>query len=528
MKNQRLHKVFQGAMILSLSSLIAKILGAVYRVPFQNLVGDEGFYVYQQVYPIYGIGMTIALTGLPVFISKLIAEQTDDVNRRRVAQQILVLITPVSWLVMIALWVFSTPIASMMGDQSLAPIIQSVSIMFLFIPITAVSRGYQQGRYIMTTTSISQLVEQIVRVVVVIMVAIVAAKLSWNAYKMGTWAMSAAAIAGLSASLVLWPTFKAILADHVTGIKWHELKIIGRRLFFEGGLICLFASLIVLLQLVDSFTVKQALVSFGETPQTAKALKGVFDRGQPLIQLGMVVATSVSATLLPSLTTSYLEKREVEFRRIYRSLMHLCTTLACLATTGLMVLMPQIDTLLFQNSRGSVALAINMLSIILISLITTYSSVLQSINQFRSTVMALLAGILVKVLVNFYLVANLGIMGASLGTVISLSVTLIIIWLKMPEELHLVTNGKSFGIKLLLIVILMAGIVELAVAGSEMMFGTSRGAMILNVFFPVLIGVVTSMVSIVKLKLFTVKEILVFPGGRKILNLLTRSQNMED
>ena len=58
-----------GAGGLAVSGLIDKVLSAVYRVPFQNLVGNTGFYVYQQVYPIYGIGMVLALSGWPLFIS---------------------------------------------------------------------------------------------------------------------------------------------------------------------------------------------------------------------------------------------------------------------------------------------------------------------------------------------------------------------------------------------------------------------------------------------------------------------------
>ena len=66
--------MMQGAIALSIAAFIAKILSAVYRVPFQNMVGNTGFYVYQQVYPIYGIGMTFALTGFPVFVSNVVAE----------------------------------------------------------------------------------------------------------------------------------------------------------------------------------------------------------------------------------------------------------------------------------------------------------------------------------------------------------------------------------------------------------------------------------------------------------------------
>ena len=65
----------KGAMILTLAALVTKILSAVYRVPFQNIVGDIGFYIYQQVYPFYGIVMVLSTYGFPVVISKLYTEQ---------------------------------------------------------------------------------------------------------------------------------------------------------------------------------------------------------------------------------------------------------------------------------------------------------------------------------------------------------------------------------------------------------------------------------------------------------------------
>lgn len=79
--------MMEGALILTIASFIAKVLSAIYRIPFQNIVGDEGFYVYQQVYPIYGIAMTFALTGFPQFLSKLVAEQTGPQEKRRILDE---------------------------------------------------------------------------------------------------------------------------------------------------------------------------------------------------------------------------------------------------------------------------------------------------------------------------------------------------------------------------------------------------------------------------------------------------------
>lgn len=93
MKNEQVKKTMNGALILTISALIAKFLSAVYRIPFQNIVGNTGFYVYQQIYPLYGIGMTFALNGFPVFISKLVAQESDESKRMRLLSVIFVILS---------------------------------------------------------------------------------------------------------------------------------------------------------------------------------------------------------------------------------------------------------------------------------------------------------------------------------------------------------------------------------------------------------------------------------------------------
>lgn len=88
-KVSQMQKMMQGAFVLTAASFIAKVLSAIYRVPLQNLVGDKGFYVYQQVYPIYGLAMTLALSGLPQFISKYIAEINGVKEQKNAIQKLI-------------------------------------------------------------------------------------------------------------------------------------------------------------------------------------------------------------------------------------------------------------------------------------------------------------------------------------------------------------------------------------------------------------------------------------------------------
>ena len=66
----QLKKMMSGAAILSAGALGVKMLNAIYRIVFQNFTGNEGFYVFQQVYPFYGLAVTLSLNGLPVFYQK--------------------------------------------------------------------------------------------------------------------------------------------------------------------------------------------------------------------------------------------------------------------------------------------------------------------------------------------------------------------------------------------------------------------------------------------------------------------------
>ena len=353
MQNNKMKNAMQGAFILTLASLVAKVLSALYRIPLQNLVGNTGFYVYQQIYPIYGIGITFALSGFPVFVSKLVAEQETESQKIKVAQKAFVILSVISLVIVVSLLSFAPEIAHGMGDVGLTPLIRCVSLMFIFMPFLAVGRGYYQGIFQMIPTARSQVMEQVVRVVIIIGVAYTAVNQDWNVYRMGTWAMSGAVVAAIVSTLYFLRLFKKKIFRPLptqTG-PIASYKKLSKRFLIEGGTICLFAAIIILLQLIDSFTVKNGLVASGVSNKAAKSLKGIYDRAQPLVQLGLVVATSFSTTLLPSLTKAVQKHNRYEFKRTVQSMLHISLAISVAATVGMMTLMPQINRLLFGNTE---------------------------------------------------------------------------------------------------------------------------------------------------------------------------------
>ncbi|WP_054645540.1 oligosaccharide flippase family protein [Secundilactobacillus oryzae] len=187
MKSKTTSTILKGAVILSVTSLLVKILSAFYRIPFQNMVGNEGFYVYQQVYPIYGIAMTLALSGVPVFISRVIAEYDEPAERIMVARRLFSILLVVAWGLFAGLQLFAPQLASVMGDGGLTAEIRAATWLFVLVPFLAVSRGYFQGQLDMVPTSQSQLAEQVVRVGVILFAAYYGMQKAGPFIRLGRW-----------------------------------------------------------------------------------------------------------------------------------------------------------------------------------------------------------------------------------------------------------------------------------------------------------------------------------------------------
>jgi PST family polysaccharide transporter len=157
MSDKSLEKnMLQGTVILTLTSFVVKLLSAVYRVPYQNLVGDEGFYVYQQIYPIYGIGMTLALTGLPIYLSKILAASNTEDEQEKRLNFFFIVVSSLSLLMFLFLYFLAYQIAKVMGDVNLEPLIRIVAFIFLLVPFLSTYRGFFQGKLEMKPTAISQ------------------------------------------------------------------------------------------------------------------------------------------------------------------------------------------------------------------------------------------------------------------------------------------------------------------------------------------------------------------------------------
>ena len=517
-------QMMQGALVLSLAAFIAKILSAVYRVPFQNMVGNTGFYVYQQVYPIYGIGMTFALSGFPVFVSALIAQYRSDYELTPLLKRLFWILSGLGIGVYLVLYTQSELIASWMGDTLLYPVIQSVSWMFLMMPFLVIARGYFQGTNRMVPTAVSQVMEQVVRVSVILLAASFYGGLTNDLYVVGTWAMSSAVVAAVMATFVLLYYKKSDSFENWNGsrvIESHKIQwgVLLKRLVIEGGTLCLLSSILVLFQLIDSFTLFKGLVEQGMSQEVAKDLKGIFDRGQPLVQLGMVVGVGFSSSYLPLLSRSYTKQHVEEFEQLKQSLLKMTIIFSVVATVGLLVILPRVNHMLFGDIQGNDVLSVYSISIVLASMMMAYHGILQSTGKYTITLMALLVGLLAKGIGNLWFIPQFQTLGASIATILGLFVMLGMIWMLSGESKSSSNHQKSMMIKLGIVTIGM----EIVVGGLNIFFeryfpaGDSRTKDTLIALLLVSIGIIVFIIGAIRIKLFTLREWVMIPKGKSLL-----------
>ncbi|WP_042147492.1 polysaccharide biosynthesis protein [Paucisalibacillus sp. EB02] len=505
------NKFVKGALILTLAGLISKVLSAGYRIPLQNLTGDLGFYIYQQVYPILGIALVLALYGFPTAISKLAAERK-DISVKYFMVPILTILFGICGTLALFLFVNADSIAVFVGDKRLNSAYKLASILLLVIPFSALLRGVFQGKGEMKPTAYSQIGEQFFRVIIIIVMAVCVAKYGIDIYQIGTLAGIATMIGVFAAIFILTMFYLKYKPTTITShpVPW---KYYGKTIFLFGLIASLNHMLLLIIQFADAFTIVPGLVDYGLSNQEAMEAKGVFDRGQPLIQIGAVLGSSFGLALIPSMARDALERKQ---QHIVSSL-KISFYLAWGATVGLILLFPEANRLLYQDNQGDQALTLLMAAILLSSLVITSSSILQGLGHIKWTAFFILGAFSLKWLLNWVLVPQLGIIGSSIGTIVSLLFLTIATLLKLKIGLQIkklvYINWKAFifaNIGMITFLLIVDKVVQADTF--------SRVELLFLILIVSTIGALIYLLILIRFKAFSDKELSLLPFVSRFLS----------
>ena len=158
----------KGAAILGVAGILIKLLGAVFRIPLANLIGDVGMGYYNGAYPIYVFLLTLSTAGIPTAISKLISERLavgEHLEAHRVFKVSFLLLFLIGLSTTAILFCGAGYICELVGNPGAYYAMRAIAPALLFVPVMAAFRGYFQGMQNMSPTASSQVAEQLFRVV---------------------------------------------------------------------------------------------------------------------------------------------------------------------------------------------------------------------------------------------------------------------------------------------------------------------------------------------------------------------------
>lgn len=527
---------FKGAFILTIGALLTKILSAGYRVPFQNIVGDIGFYIYQQVYPFYGLALVLSTYGFPVIISKHFTELRER-NQFEKAYRFLTLSFFILSIIGIVTFLFlyfgSLWLAGLMGDPKLAILFKVISVVFLIFPILSVLRGYFQGMGNMVPTAFSQVGEQLFRVATILTVAILFTKEGLSLYVIGAGAAFGSISGGLVAISFLVFFF---LKEHKNKNEWSnvwsrklllDLGKVSKLLMLQGFAVCISGMVFIFMQLGDSLNMVPLLVQTGVDPESAMQLKGIFDRGQPLIQLGTIVGTSMSLSLVPIISSVRIKEDEYQLREKIRFAIKISLIIGAAATVGLFAIIHQTNEMLYENQKGSMVLATLTPVIFFSSIHLTVISILQGLGVIYSPAIIIVVTFVIKYGLNLLLIPSLGPVGAALATSISIGIGLLFLWWRLWQKVRWPLLSRSFVGKLTLATLILFIVLKIYLFATQPIYQLMDSHRLVAAFQAVsgvAIGGIIYLMVIMRSNLLRVEELALLPFGSKLMYLLPKER----
>ena len=408
-----------GAAISTIGIVICKVIGLVYVIPFYAIIGTQGGALYSYAYSIYNMFLNLATSGIPVAMSKVVSEYNEigyyNTKERtfKTGLKIIGILGLISFLV---LFIFAPQIAYLIiGDvkggnsvEDVTMVIRVISTAILVVPFLSVSKGYLQGHKIMQVSSVANILEQIVRVIVILAGSFLTLKvfhLSLNT-AVGI-AVFGATVGALFAYFYVYAKIrKSKGLNRKAKATAAEKKIANKDLIRQIVVYALPFVAISVLQsafvMVDVFTDVRGLTSIGYTTKISEDVLSVIATwGSKLNMIVMSISMGIVMSLIPAIASSYAVKKYDEVNskvnQALRTLLFVCVPMA----TGLCFLSSAVWTVFYgYNELNSSVFKLLIMSQITLSVCSVMVNASQSMNNTKQSIIALGGSLIAKIVLN--------------------------------------------------------------------------------------------------------------------------------
>ena len=440
-KSQKSKRIVSGAALLLIGSVVAKMLGALYRIPLTNVLGAEGMGMYQLVFPVYALFMVLATVGIPTALSRTVAEKraTGESTRKYLSVSMLALFL-LGLIFATIMAVFSKFLAQKQGNADTYPGFLIIAPAIVCVCVISGFRGWFQGEMYMLPTALSNVVEQVVKLAVGL-------GLSYALAKRGVVYAVCGALLGVTVSEIATVLYMLLTylvrsakqkkenaltarvaveraeGDVAKRARFRITKAEAKGILHVALPIAAVSVLMPLSSFFDSVIVVNMLKVFGLEKSVATAQYGIISGPvNSLINMPVVAIMSLAVAIVPSVSASRVT-RDIDGVMLKSSL---CVRLAYLLGIPfafyLAVFAKNVIGALYPDlSYDSAIVAVNVLritaaNVVFLSTMQIYVSLLQALDKTKYAVLSLVCAIIVKIVLGVVLTRYIGINGAAIAS----------------------------------------------------------------------------------------------------------------
>ena len=497
-------QMLRGTVWLTASNFISRLLGAAYIIPWYIWMGKHGAEangLFTMGYNIYAWFLLISTAGVPVAVAKQVAKYNtkgQEEHSFAMIRGFLKFMSLLGLVFAIIMYVLSPIFANLSGGgKDLIPVMQSLSWAVLIFPSMSVIRGFFQGHNNLKPYAISQIAEQVIRVIWMLLTAYFIMKVGSGDYVEAVTQSTFAAFIGMGASLLvlvyyLWETG---LLQHIIHRPESDNEIDTKALLWdtirEAIPFIVTGSAIQLFQIIDQMTYSNVMSWFTNFSRSELLVQFSYFSANPnkITMILIAVATSIGGVGIPLLTENYVKG---DFRAAGKLVQDNLTMLVAFllpATIGAVAIAEPLYTV-FYGKPDSLALGLfilAMLQTVILGLYTVLSPMIQALFQNRKAILYFGYGVLVKLILQVPFIYLFKAYGPLLSTTIGLMIPIVL----MYKEIHQVThfNRKTvFKRSLLTAILTLIMLLVVLVAGFILGLVIKPNGRVTSMIYVALIG----------------------------------------
>lgn len=453
-------ELVRGTFLITLSILITKVLGVLFIIPFYAIVGgEENLAPFNYAYQPYNIAIAVATAGVPLAASKYVSKY-NTLGAYKVSQKLykssFIVMTLMGIIGFAILYFLAPNIASITlarengvkGGWSVADItwiIRIISVVVIFIPLLATWRGVFQGYKSMGPTAVSEVTEQIARVLFIL----VGSYLVLNVFNgsvlfangVATFAAAIGAIVGILTLWYYWikrkPNIDKMVASDTTNIDVSYGKMYKEILSYSIPFVIVSLNF-PLFNMVDQFTHNNALDLAGVPQKLHDYFFSILNMTtNKIVMIPTSLASGFAVSLIPYITKTYEAGQINEMQKQIRASLGVLMFITVPASLGIMALSLPLYTVFYKyNTDGSQLLFYYAPVAILIALLSVTASMLQGIDKQKLTVFVIISAVVIKIILNTPLIYAFHTAGAILSTAIALLFAIICNFVILKKYAH--------------------------------------------------------------------------------------------